>query len=274
MATPHPGQGVSMMNERRRAQNRLAQRRHRQRQALEKQAAHDEQSPAVHTGTMQPGFQTGSGLPLPLSDETASLNAIDSLPPFPGSDMALLGFSPPWDDSVSTLAESHAPLISSTGLLCSADAAHLTLPPSPWILEAPEAARLAAAAFPRNVVPRPNPTFSNNRNEPLIHTAARGNDVATLQLLTQAGSELTERDLEGRTALHAAYEENQMEAILWLLERGVDVNAVDRQGRTTLSMAVNNKCPVGVKLMLSHGANPLRTQTEQIWALSMSNGNL
>ncbi|KAH7131758.1 ankyrin repeat-containing domain protein [Dactylonectria estremocensis] len=271
MATPRPGQDVSMTNERRRAQNRLAQRRHRQRQALEKQAAH-EQTPATHTGTMQTGFQTGAGLP--LSDGIIGLDVIDSLPPFPGSDMVLSGFSPPWDDSVSTLAESCGSVISSTGLLGPADAADLTLPPSTWSLEAPEAARLAASAFSHTVVPRPNPTFSNNRNEPLIHTAARGNDVATLQLLTQAGSKLTERDYEGRTALHAAYEENHMEAILWLLEQGVDVNAVDRRGRTTLSMAVNNKCPVGVKLMLVHGASPLQTQVEQMWAQSINNGNL
>lgn len=224
---------------------------------------------------MQTAFQTGTGLP--LSDGTTGLSVIDPLAPFPGPDMALLGFSPSWDDriSVSPLVESScASVNSSAAVLGPADAAHTTIPAFTWSLEAPEAARLAALAFPRSVVPQLNATFSNNRNEPLIHTAARGNDVATLQLLTQAGSKLTERDGEGRTALHAAYEENHMEAILWLLEQGVNVNAVDRQGRTALSMAVNNKCPVGVKLMLSHGASPLQTQAEQMLALSMSNGHL
>ncbi|KAH7397144.1 ankyrin repeat-containing domain protein [Pyrenochaeta sp. MPI-SDFR-AT-0127] len=126
-------------------------------------------------------------------------------------------------------------------------------------------------AFRRTAVPRLNPVFSNNRNETLIHTAARGNDVATLQLLVQYGFPMNERDNEGRTALHAAYEEHHMEAILWLLEYGVDVNAVDKQRRSTLSMAVNNKCPIAVKLFLSHGANPLSEQVEQLRRLGMSN---
>ncbi|KAH8745699.1 ankyrin repeat-containing domain protein [Diaporthe sp. PMI_573] len=268
MATVGPGQDVPMTNERRRAQNRLAQRRRRQKQAFERQAA-PEQTPAIHAGLTQTGVQAGAGLPPPPSDATTGLEVIDSLPPFAGSDMALLGFSPTWNDDVSTLAESCASAISSAHLLGPADA-DLAPPPSTWSLETPEAARMAAMAFSRTVVPRPNPTFSNNRNETLIHTAARGNDLATLQLLAQAGLNINERDLQGRTALHAAYEEHQMEAILWLLEQGVDVNAVDKLGRTPLSMAVNNKCPVAVRLMLSHGASPFSTHTEQAWALSKS----
>ncbi|KAF5007196.1 hypothetical protein FDECE_6458 [Fusarium decemcellulare] len=248
-------------NERRRAQNRLAQRRRRQKQALERQAA-PEQTSAIHAGLTQTGGQAGAGLG-PPPDATAGLGAIDSFPPFAGSDMALLDFSPTWNDDVSTLVESSASAISSAHLLGLADA-------STWSIQTPEAARLAAMAISRTVVPRPNPTFSNNRNETLMHTAARGNDLTTLQLLTQAGLNLNDRDSQGRTALHAAYEEHQMEAILWLLEQGVDVNAVDQLGRTALSMAVNNKCPAGVRLMLSHGASPFPTQTEQAWALSQS----
>ncbi|KAM5346294.1 hypothetical protein ACJ41O_009299 [Fusarium nematophilum] len=181
--------------------------------------------------------------------------------------MALLDFSLPWNDGVTTLTGSNASAISSTDLLSPVDADSMLSPPTRGLVS-PEAARLAALTFSRTAVPRRNPTFSNNRGETLVHTAARGNDVATLRLLAQAGCKLSVRDHQGRTALHAAYEEHHMEAILWLLEQGVDVNAVDHQGRTTLSMAVNNKCPVAVRLWLCHGANPLQGQAEQVWALS------
>lgn len=236
-----------------------------EKKALEKQSAL-EQTPATHTGT-QAGLQDFAGLPLSVG--TIDLDSIGSFPPFPGSDLATLGeVFPSWDDSISTLAGSCAFVSSSSNLLHPAN-----LMPSASIhnLETPKAVRLAAMAFRRTVVPRPNPVFSNNRNETLIHTAARGNDVATLQLLAQYGFPVNQRDNEGRTALHAAYEENHMEAILWLLEYGVDVNAVDKQGRSTLSMAVNNKCPIAVKIFLSHGANPLSEQVEQLRRLSMRN---
>lgn len=98
------------------------------------------------------------------------------------------------------------------------------------------------------------PTFSNTRNETLLHTAARQNDIATMQVLVEHGFFVNARDAGGRTALHAAIEAHQKDVIMWLLEHDVDVNAVDNYGRTALSMAVNNACPLAARLFLVHGA--------------------
>ncbi|KAL2835430.1 ankyrin repeat-containing domain protein [Aspergillus pseudoustus] len=229
---------------------KIAWRREDVVKALEKQAA-PEQTPTVHTG-IHAGPQDYTELSLPART-TIDLNSVGFFPPLPASDLVVLGGGfPAWDDSTSGLAGSNVSVSPPTDLLRPTHLMSSVLAPT---LESPEAVRQAAMAFLHTVVPRPNPVFSNNRNETLIHTAARGNDVATLQLLVQHGFPLNERDNEGRTALHAAYEEHHMEAISWLLEHGADVNAVDKEGRSTLSMAVNNKCPVAVKLFLAHGAS-------------------
>lgn len=103
----------------------------------------------------------------------------------------------------------------------------------------------------------PDPIYSNDRDESLVHTAARRNDVATLQMLFDHGASLDDRDGHACTPLHVAVEDGNCEAIMWLLETGADVNAVDDRGRTILSMAVNNGCPTAVKLFLAHGASPV-----------------
>jgi ankyrin repeat protein len=214
-----------------------------------------------------PGFEM---LPVTPDYGGSSMIPADDMPfdavnplPLLGQDMSIWNgaLTPwaPWEDGNATSTASNPPAAptSATESTPSLNARFLASVADD--VDTPEAARKAAIDYWRhsNRRGRSSPTFSNDRDETLVHTAARGNDVFTLKLLAQHGFPLNERDSEGRTPLHAAYAENHMEAILWLLENGADVNAIDNQGRSTLSMAVNNKCPIGVKLMLSHGAAPI-----------------
>ncbi len=179
-------------------------------------------------------------------------DAITDFPAFPTPDMADIpwDFPQPWDEDTSVPVASTLTGTNNSG----------NLEPSPTssslgTIGTPDAVRAYALSLTPASLPRTAPTFSNDRNETLVHTAARGGDVPTLILLQQAGCALEARDSNGRTPLHAAYEENEMQSIVWVLEQGVDVNAIDDDGRTPLSMAVNNRCHVGVRLMLSHGAS-------------------
>jgi ankyrin repeat protein len=186
-------------------------------------------------------------------------DTFNSIPPFSEQDMSIWNEAlAPWEGGSATSTTSNPPAVP-TSVVESTALNAMFLASVADDIDTPEAARRAAMDYWRhsNRRGRSSPTFSNDRNETLVHTAARGNDVITLKLLAQHGFPLNERDSEGRTPLHVAYAENHMEAILWLLENGADVQAVDSQGRSTLSMAVNNKCPIGVKLMLSHGAAPI-----------------
>lgn len=218
------------------------------------------QTPQNDAGATDFSLQADGGQD--LFEPVDGFDASTGFPAFPESDMEPVSWDmlPPWNESTPPLTGSRSSEDMDLDLLLSdLDG-----------IGSPEAVRLAASKLPRPIVPRPNPTFSNDREETLVHTAARGNDVATLKLLAQAGCELNERDSRGRTPLHSAYEENHLDAILWLLEQGVDVNAVDKDGRTALSMAVNNKCHIGVRLMLSHGASPFPKQAEEARLSSVS----
>ncbi|KAI9151516.1 ABC multidrug transporter atrG [Paramyrothecium foliicola] len=217
--------------------------------------------------TARPRLQTDADLPL-----SAGIMGLDMIAPTSQYLASGLGFSATYatcDDEFSTFVAPMAPMYSS-GILPNPTLADPWILPTSYYLQSAEATRSYALTLAPHVVRGRNHTFSNDRREPLIHTAARGNDVATLQLLKQAGFDINERDSEGRTPLLAALEESHVEAFVWLLEAGVDVNVVDKHGRTALSMTVNNKCPVGVKLTLTHGAKVDPIHAEQMRTFSMN----
>ncbi len=61
-------------------------------------------------------------------------------------------------------------------------------------------------------------------NEQRVIEAVAQNDLATLQKLVKAGTNINSQDTRGRTALLVAVEGHHLESVKVLLEAGADVN--------------------------------------------------
>lgn len=90
---------------------------------------------------------------------------------------------------------------------------------------------------------------------PLLRAASWGFDEI-IQKFIDKGSDLTETDLKGETALHKAARFAQLSVAVRLLRAGVEVDAVDRLGMTALHWAALNGNVQLTRLLLIHQADP------------------
>ena len=71
--------------------------------------------------------------------------------------------------------------------------------------------------------------------------AAIVNSVEILQMLHEAGADLTMKDLNGNTALHFAYMYKSRPCIRYLLNVNIDENILNMAGKSGLEMAGKGK---------------------------------
>jgi ankyrin repeat protein len=76
-----------------------------------------------------------------------------------------------------------------------------------------------------------------------------------VQLLSQAGANLSARTNAGSTPLINAVEKNHLSVVRWLLAQRVDVNAATNNGGTPFKLAFENDHVDMAELLLDHGAN-------------------
>jgi cytohesin len=101
----------------------------------------------------------------------------------------------------------------------------------------------------------------DNRKQQPLHIAARGVGVVLMtcytrlvQVLCDAGANVSATDLFGKTPLHHAAQSGHVAAIELLSEAGANVEAVDDWGRTALHYAAAFGHVSVVKVLLRSGA--------------------
>ena len=109
-----------------------------------------------------------------------------------------------------------------------------------------------------------------------LHWAARWNDVEMADLLIAAGANAKARNRFGTTPLALACTNGSAAIIEKLLKAGEDANAVvSDAGDTALMFAARTGKPDALQVLLSHGANPNKTnaegQTALMWAVADKN---
>ena len=90
---------------------------------------------------------------------------------------------------------------------------------------------------------------------PTLWSAAKENDLLTLQRLCGEGHHLDARDHRGYSALMLAAYSGNLEAFGYLLERGADPNSVDLAGNTVLMGATFKGHEEIVRRLLAAGAD-------------------
>ena len=88
-----------------------------------------------------------------------------------------------------------------------------------------------------------------------IHDAAKSGDVAMVEQLLAAGTDVNEKDAAFNTALHLASDNAHLEVILVLIEKGSDINAGNLTDRTPLHNAVRGRHTEVVLLLVAKGAD-------------------
>lgn len=112
--------------------------------------------------------------------------------------------------------------------------------------------------------PRPEPIMALMTTDDFgrspLHYAALDGEVALVQTLLAAGSDINARDRDDMTALHFAAQDYRCEVVTILLAAGAAIDAVDRFGNTPLSTAVMHSAGriEVVAALLSAGADPDR----------------
>jgi ankyrin repeat protein len=98
--------------------------------------------------------------------------------------------------------------------------------------------------------------ISNPPSSVSIHEAALNGQSSLVTAHIEAGTDVNQKDPEGRTPLMYASFNGHAEVIRALVKKGADINLQDIYGRSALMMASSGPYPVAVKLLLDHGANP------------------
>lgn len=88
----------------------------------------------------------------------------------------------------------------------------------------------------------------------LHYCAGRGDGMSVLELLTDGGANVNERDYDKRTALHTAAANGHLNVLEMLLTRGADIKAEDRWGKTALDDATQNHHPDAINFLVTRGA--------------------
>jgi ankyrin repeat protein len=114
------------------------------------------------------------------------------------------------------------------------------------------------------VSPHGHPDYNRSipygNNTPLMF-AARAGDLASAQLLVEAGANVNDQDARGVSAVVLAAHSGFKELVAFLLEKGADPNN-SSAGFTALHEAIMRRDEALVRILLSHGADPqARLQT-------------
>ena len=110
-----------------------------------------------------------------------------------------------------------------------------------------------------------------------LHWAARGDQVAIVDLLIGAGAQVNVADRYGVTPLMLAAVNGNAETIARLVKAGADVNAVLPEGQTVLMTAARTGKPEALKILLARGADANAREewtgeTALMWAAAENHG--
>ena len=106
--------------------------------------------------------------------------------------------------------------------------------------------------------PRANPQAAQSNfpvTEPALSNAVILNDIAEIQKIIDAGSEVNTKDALDRTPLHLAAFYGHAKIIDLLIDHGAEVDVKDHTGLTPLLAAVISGGRQSVKALLEHGAD-------------------
>lgn len=95
----------------------------------------------------------------------------------------------------------------------------------------------------------------------VLHRVCHFDRPDMVQLLLDAGADISVQNQWGRTPLHVAARRGSREVAALLLARGADPDAATREGWTTLHVAYRAGQPELVELLLSAGADPQRSDS-------------
>jgi ankyrin repeat protein len=95
----------------------------------------------------------------------------------------------------------------------------------------------------------------------MLGAAASANDIATMQLLVQAGADVDQYGKETAPALLMSAVGKAKEAVQWLLDKKASVDAAADNGMTALMAASQMGHVDVVELLLQHRASPARSDT-------------
>jgi ankyrin repeat protein len=93
----------------------------------------------------------------------------------------------------------------------------------------------------------------------MLGCAAHASDIATMELLVQAGADIDQCGKETAPALLVAALANSKEAVQWLLDKKASVDAAGANGFTALMVASVKGHVEIVELLLQHRASPARS---------------
>ena len=114
-----------------------------------------------------------------------------------------------------------------------------------------------------NLLARPSAAVLNARDsssgEGALHILARGRDHGWLTFLLAKGARADIQNKDGDTPLILATQLGWVEGADLLLRGGASVDLPNRQGETPLMFAARNGDAAMVRLLMSKGANPKRT---------------
>ena len=99
------------------------------------------------------------------------------------------------------------------------------------------------------------PSGQFNPGISFYEAAMNGRHDLVMQYI-EKGTDVNQRDSEGRTALMYAAYNGHIEVLMRLISKGADVNLQDNYGRTALMMAASGPFPQALKLLLDNGAMP------------------
>lgn len=111
-----------------------------------------------------------------------------------------------------------------------------------------------------------------------LHWAARGDQMAIVDLLVRAGAQVNVADRYGVTPLMLAATNGNAEMIARLAKAGADVNAGLPEGQTVLMTAARTGKPEALKILLEHGADANAREvwigeTALMWAAAENHGD-
>jgi len=113
------------------------------------------------------------------------------------------------------------------------------------------------------IVSNPSSTAINVRDsstgEGALHILVRGRDLGWLSYLLSRGARPDLQDNQGNTPLNLAAQIGWTEGAEALLARRASVDLPNRRGETPLIVAVQRRDAAMVRLLMSRGADPART---------------
>ncbi len=100
-----------------------------------------------------------------------------------------------------------------------------------------------------------------------IHEAAKAGEVAQVELLIEAGTDVDEKDAGLKSALHWAADLGHIDVVQVLVANGTDVDAKDFSGMTGLFLASLGSHEGIVRILIAEGADVNAKDMEGMTAL-------